>query len=116
MLFLLNRLVVFHFGVCRISYDALLYLKIHSSYILTHCIKMTTLYLPVKNYCMSKVRIPVGRIILELPAGMLDDDKGDFLGTAIREVSLYMRKYNVMFNDVSMYVYLILFCQGHVIT
>ncbi|XP_048435920.1 nudix hydrolase 14, chloroplastic isoform X2 [Pyrus x bretschneideri] len=34
----------------------------------------------------KKVRIPVGRIILELPAGMLDDDKGDFLGTAIREV------------------------------
>lgn len=35
MLFLLNRLVVFHFGVCRISYDALVYLKIHSSYIHT---------------------------------------------------------------------------------
>lgn len=51
---------------------------------------MTTLYLPVKNSSMSKVRIPVGRIILELPAGMLDDDKGDFLGTAIREVSLYL--------------------------
>ena len=34
-----------------------------------------------------KVRVPVGRIILELPAGMLDDDKGDFVGTAIREVS-----------------------------
>ncbi|XP_062001189.1 nudix hydrolase 14, chloroplastic-like [Rosa rugosa] len=34
----------------------------------------------------EQVRVPVGRIILELPAGMLDDDKGDFLGTAIREV------------------------------
>ncbi|ONI06845.1 hypothetical protein PRUPE_5G084800 [Prunus persica] len=34
----------------------------------------------------KKVRIPVGRVILELPAGMLDDDKGNFLGTAIREV------------------------------
>lgn len=41
-----------------------------------------------KFILVSKVRIPVGRIILELPAGMLDDDKGDFLGTAIREVSL----------------------------
>ena len=35
-----------------------------------------------------KARVPVGRIILELPAGMLDDDKGDFVGTAVREVSL----------------------------
>ncbi|KAM5572680.1 hypothetical protein ABKV19_012630 [Rosa sericea] len=34
----------------------------------------------------EQVRVPVGRIILELPAGMLDDDKGDFLGTAVREV------------------------------
>lgn len=42
---------------------------------------------PVKFVLVPKVRIPVGRIILELPAGMLDDDKGDFLGTAIREVS-----------------------------
>lgn len=25
---------------------------------------------------------------MELPAGMLDDDKGDFLGTAVREVSV----------------------------
>ncbi|XP_047148946.1 nudix hydrolase 14, chloroplastic [Vigna umbellata] len=31
-------------------------------------------------------RVPVGRIILELPAGMLDDNKGDFVGTAVREV------------------------------
>jgi hypothetical protein len=37
---------------------------------------------------MYKVRVPVGRLILELPAGMLDDDKGDFVGTAAREVSL----------------------------
>lgn len=26
--------------------------------------------------------------MLELPAGMLDDDKGDIVGTAVREVSL----------------------------
>lgn len=25
--------------------------------------------------------------MLELPAGMLDDDKGDLVGTAVREVS-----------------------------
>ncbi|KAG5537101.1 hypothetical protein RHGRI_024516 [Rhododendron griersonianum] len=34
----------------------------------------------------KKVRVPVGRLVLELPAGMLDDDKGDFVGTAVREV------------------------------
>ncbi|KAF8380356.1 hypothetical protein HHK36_027841 [Tetracentron sinense] len=34
----------------------------------------------------EQVRVPVGRLILELPAGMLDDDKGDFIGTAVREV------------------------------
>ncbi|KAG2681342.1 hypothetical protein I3843_11G139900 [Carya illinoinensis] len=34
----------------------------------------------------KQVRVPVGRLILELPAGMLDDDKGDFVGTAAREV------------------------------
>nr|POF26553.1 nudix hydrolase 14, chloroplastic [Quercus suber] len=34
----------------------------------------------------EQVRVPVGRLILELPAGMLDDDKGDFVGTAAREV------------------------------
>lgn len=39
---------------------------------------------------MSKVRVPVGRLILELPAGMLDDDKGDFTGTAVREVSPFL--------------------------
>ncbi|CAJ1943454.1 unnamed protein product [Sphenostylis stenocarpa] len=34
----------------------------------------------------EQARVPVGRIILELPAGMLDDNKGDFAGTAVREV------------------------------
>ncbi|KAJ1381322.1 NUDIX hydrolase domain [Sesbania bispinosa] len=34
----------------------------------------------------EQARVPVGRIILELPAGMLDDDKGDVVGTAVREV------------------------------
>ncbi|XP_059441125.1 nudix hydrolase 14, chloroplastic isoform X3 [Corylus avellana] len=34
----------------------------------------------------KKVRVPIGRLILELPAGMLDDDKGDFVGTAAQEV------------------------------
>ncbi|KAK4486425.1 hypothetical protein RD792_009100 [Penstemon davidsonii] len=33
----------------------------------------------------EQVRVPVGKLILELPAGMLDDDKGDIAGTAIRE-------------------------------
>ncbi|XP_020978151.1 nudix hydrolase 14, chloroplastic-like [Arachis ipaensis] len=27
----------------------------------------------------KQARVPTGRIILELPAGMLDDDKGDFV-------------------------------------
>jgi len=35
---------------------------------------------------IHKARVPVGRVILELPAGMLDDNKGDFVGTAVREV------------------------------
>ncbi|OAY59916.1 nudix hydrolase 14, chloroplastic [Manihot esculenta] len=34
----------------------------------------------------EQVRVPIGRLVLELPAGMLDDDKGDFVGTAVREV------------------------------
>lgn len=34
----------------------------------------------------EQARVPVGRLVLELPAGMLDDDKGDFVGTAVREV------------------------------
>ncbi|XLR23582.1 hypothetical protein S83_051482, partial [Arachis hypogaea] len=33
----------------------------------------------------EQARVPTGRIILELPAGMLDDDKGDFVGTAVLE-------------------------------
>ncbi|KAA8521951.1 hypothetical protein F0562_012735 [Nyssa sinensis] len=33
----------------------------------------------------EQVRVPVGRFLLELPAGMMDD-KGDFVGTAVREV------------------------------
>ncbi|KAH9549214.1 hypothetical protein CY35_10G007400 [Sphagnum magellanicum] len=33
----------------------------------------------------EQARVPVGRTILELPAGMLDDDDGDFVGTAARE-------------------------------
>lgn len=34
----------------------------------------------------EQVRVPTGRFVLELPAGMLDDDKGDFVGTAVREI------------------------------
>ncbi|XP_047946161.1 nudix hydrolase 14, chloroplastic isoform X2 [Salvia hispanica] len=34
----------------------------------------------------EQVRVPVGKLMLELPAGMLDDDKGDIVGTAVREV------------------------------
>ncbi|KAG7557507.1 NUDIX hydrolase domain [Arabidopsis suecica] len=34
----------------------------------------------------EQVRVPTGKIVLELPAGMLDVDKGDFVGTAVREV------------------------------
>ncbi|XP_071700343.1 nudix hydrolase 14, chloroplastic-like [Rutidosis leptorrhynchoides] len=34
----------------------------------------------------DQVRVPIGRPILELPAGMLDDNVGDVIGTAIREV------------------------------
>lgn len=41
-------------------------------------------------HVIFQVRVPVGRFILELPAGMLDDDKGDFVGTAVREVSIYL--------------------------
>lgn len=44
----------------------------------------------ILNTCMFKVRVPVGRLVLELPAGMLDDDKGDFVGTAVREVLFYL--------------------------
>ncbi|CAN6179601.1 unnamed protein product [Urochloa humidicola] len=34
----------------------------------------------------EQVRVPIGKFVLELPAGMLDDEKGDFIGTAVREV------------------------------
>ncbi|XP_008812843.3 nudix hydrolase 14, chloroplastic isoform X1 [Phoenix dactylifera] len=34
----------------------------------------------------EQVRVPVGKFILELPAGMLDDERGDVVGTAVREV------------------------------
>ncbi|KAL3647244.1 Nudix hydrolase 14, chloroplastic [Castilleja foliolosa] len=34
----------------------------------------------------EQVRVPVGKLVMELPAGMLDDDKGDVVGTAVREV------------------------------
>nr|CAB3466832.1 unnamed protein product [Digitaria exilis] len=34
----------------------------------------------------EQVRVPVGKFLLELPAGMLDDEQGDFIGTAVREV------------------------------
>ncbi|KAL8536936.1 hypothetical protein ACS0TY_012212 [Phlomoides rotata] len=36
----------------------------------------------------EQVRVPVGKLVLELPAGMLDDDNGDIVGTAVCEVSL----------------------------
>ncbi|KAL7171451.1 hypothetical protein ACSBR2_036159 [Camellia fascicularis] len=36
--------------------------------------------------CVFKARVPVGRLILELPAGMLNGDNGDFVGTAVKEV------------------------------
>ncbi|CAL5437205.1 unnamed protein product [Camellia sinensis] len=41
-----------------------------------------------KTYAVltEQARVPVGRLILELPAGMLNGDNGDFVGTAIREV------------------------------
>ncbi|KAM7256968.1 hypothetical protein ACFE04_012709 [Oxalis oulophora] len=38
----------------------------------------------------EQARVPTGRTVLELPAGMLDDDKGDFVGTAVREVSSFL--------------------------
>ncbi|GAQ78439.1 Nucleoside diphosphate-sugar hydrolase of the MutT (NUDIX) family [Klebsormidium nitens] len=34
----------------------------------------------------EQARVPVGRALKELPAGMLDDDEGDFSGTAAKEV------------------------------
>ncbi|XP_044430519.1 uncharacterized protein [Triticum aestivum] len=35
----------------------------------------------------EQARVPIGKFILELPAGMLDDENGDFVGTAVREES-----------------------------
>jgi len=46
---------------------------------------------------IHKARVPVGRIILELPAGMLDDNKGDFVGTAVREVYFSLPLINSFF-------------------
>lgn len=45
-----------------------------------------------------KVRVPVGRLILELPAGMVDDEEGDVVGTAVREVIniLYFKPFGVI--------------------
>jgi hypothetical protein len=40
-----------------------------------------------------QARVPIGKFILELPAGMLDDEKGDFVGTAVREVSFFFSPY-----------------------
>ncbi|XP_068634741.1 nudix hydrolase 14, chloroplastic [Aristolochia californica] len=34
----------------------------------------------------DQARVPVGKFILELPAGMVDDDGNDVIGTAVREV------------------------------
>uniref|UniRef100_A0A804MV65 Nudix hydrolase domain-containing protein n=1 Tax=Zea mays TaxID=4577 RepID=A0A804MV65_MAIZE len=34
----------------------------------------------------EQVRVPIGKFLLEPPAGMLDDEKGDFVGTAVHEV------------------------------
>lgn len=41
-----------------------------------------------KTYAVvtEQVRVPAGKLILELPAGMLDDDNHDVVGTAVREV------------------------------
>lgn len=39
---------------------------------------------------MIQGRVPAGKMLLELPAGMLDDDKGDFVGTAVREVLIFL--------------------------
>ncbi|XP_062112707.1 nudix hydrolase 14, chloroplastic-like, partial [Humulus lupulus] len=33
----------------------------------------------------EQVRVPIGRLVLELPAGMLDDDEGDIVGTEVRD-------------------------------
>ncbi|XLR24496.1 hypothetical protein HN51_071018 [Arachis hypogaea] len=46
----------------------------------------------------EQARVPTGRIILELPAGMLDDDKGDFVGTAVEEETGIKFKLEDMFD------------------
>ena len=73
-----------HMYICVYIYILLLYIR--------NWFKIRTLSLInpdlIKSSHMSKVRVPVGRLTLELPAGMLDDDKGDFVGTAVREVPL----------------------------
>ncbi|KAK3012155.1 hypothetical protein RJ639_010454 [Escallonia herrerae] len=43
-------------------------------------------YAVLTEQFINKARVPVGKLILELPAGMLDDNKGDVVGTAVREV------------------------------
>ena len=40
-----------------------------------------------------KARVPVGRLILELPAGMIDEDGDDIVGTAVREVGASFSPY-----------------------
>ncbi|XP_038679323.1 nudix hydrolase 14, chloroplastic [Tripterygium wilfordii] len=34
----------------------------------------------------EQARVPTGKVVLELPAGMLDDENNDIVGTAVREV------------------------------
>ncbi|PPR97183.1 hypothetical protein GOBAR_AA23477 [Gossypium barbadense] len=46
----------------------------------------------------EQVRVPTGRVVLELPAGMLDDDKGDFVGTAVHYTPAF-----VIFTDMLMF-------------
>lgn len=36
--------------------------------------------------CFVKVRVFIGKIVLELFVGMLDDDEGDFVGIVVCEV------------------------------
>ncbi|GKU90720.1 hypothetical protein SLEP1_g4680 [Rubroshorea leprosula] len=35
---------------------------------------------------LSKAKVPTGRVVLELPVGMLDDDQGDFVSTTVCEI------------------------------
>ena len=50
---------------------------------------------------MSQARFPVGKAILELPAGMLDDDAGDYLGTAAKEVFTHTQAIDVVLGILS---------------